>query len=170
MNYGKRIKLTFDRAVSHVSNKEITKWALKDMYGDYTYPVNITYGATNSEVYLDFADFNSIAEPCTLECLGCIEMGSNELPFDPSSSPIVLYNLWPVPCDNEYLGISDISFTGTLAVSFNGQLFEDEYLQLTPVFTATNLIVSFNNRYENEYLAMTVTMSGQYCDINGIPL
>lgn len=172
MDYGKRIKLTFDRAVSHVTIVELPRWALKNAYGNLIYPISIGYGETQSIVYLDFADFNSIVEPVTLECLGCIAMGSPDLPIDAFSVPVHLKNLYQIPSDYEYLTLSSIAVEGTITVGFDGKLYSDEYLQIASIsVTGTNVLLTFNQRYNSEYLQVaSISVSGQYCDINGIPL
>lgn len=172
MNWGKRIILTFDRPVYHVSSLELPKWALKNAYGNLMYPINIMYGISQNIIYLDFEDFNSIAEPITLECLGCVEMGSPDLPLGEISFPFYPKNLWPIPGDFEYLALSDITVEGEIIVAFDGKVYTDEYLQLASIAVeGTYQYVEFKERHEDEYLQLaSITVEGQYCDINGVPL
>lgn len=172
MNYGKRLKLTFDRTVYHVTNAELTKWVLKNVYSEMVYPTGISYGDTQNIVNLDFADFNNIVEPATLECLGCVKMGSPDLPLDPYSMAFYPKNLWPIPSDYEYLALSNIEVEGEIAIGFDGKLYADEYLQLGSITVeAENIIVTFNQRHGAEYLQLgSIAVEGQYCDINGVPL
>lgn len=172
MNYGKRLKLTFDSAVYHVTSAELSKWALKNAYGEMIYPAAISYGTTQNVVHLDFADFNNIVEPCTLECLGCVKMGSPDLHLDPFSMAFYTKNLWPIPGGFEYLSLSSIEVEGEIAVGFDGKLYTDEHLQLASITVeGTNQQLSFNKHYGAEYLQLaSVTVVGQYCDINGVPL
>lgn len=173
MDYGKRIKLTFDRPVSHVANAELPRWVLKNAYAEIINPIAISYGESQNIVNLDFVDFNNIVEPATLECLGCIAMGSPDLPFDPFSMPVYLKNLYPIPSDNEYLFISDVSISGEIVIAFDGKLYGDEYIEIGSVsISGQNILLVYKNGYvDNGYIQISsVSISGQYCDINGIPL
>lgn len=172
MNYGKRIKLTFDSPVYHVSNAELTRWAIKNAYGEMLYPVAITYGPTQNVVNLDFSNFNNLVEPGTMECFGCVAMGSHDMPLDAFSSPFYPINLWPVPCDFEYLALSSVEVEGELKVAFDGKTYADEYLKLNSItIEGDQVLLSFSQRYSDEHLQLSsIAIEGQYCDINGVPL
>lgn len=174
MNYGKRLKLTFDSTVHHVTSAELSKLALKNTYGEMFYPVAISYGSTQNIVHLDFADFNNIVEPATLECLGCVKMGSPDLPLDPFSMAFYPKNLYQIPSDYEYLALSSIEVEGEIAMWFDGKPYLNEYVGLSETVSVAGTLVAltFYQRYTEAYVALseTITVAGQYCDINGVPI
>lgn len=172
MNYGKIIKLKFDGRVYNISSKEKSRFRLIDAYGKYTYPVDVTVGASNEEVYLHFDDINGLIFPAYLECLQTIAMGSENVSFSAFTTEMFLDNLWPIPGAAEYFEISSIDAIGEYALAFDGKAYFDEYLQISSVAVVGNCVaLTFSSRYFSEYYQITsVAASGQYCDINGNPL
>ena len=173
MDWGKRLRLTFDSTVYHISSVELSRWALKNIYEEIIHPLSISYGETQSIVNLDFADFNNIVEPSTLECLGCVAMGSPDLPLDPFSVPIYLKNLYQIPSDYEYLEVSTVDVVGIIGIAFDGKAYATEYTQVASFGVAgTSVLLTFLTAYDPGEYAQIVSFSvaGQYCDINGVPL
>lgn len=173
MDYGKIVKLTFDGKVHNISSAEKTRYRLINGYGEYIYPTNVTRGATDNEVYLHFDDINGLIFPAQLECLQTIAMGSEYVSFGAFVMDVWLQNLWPVPGDAEYLELSTVEVSGTIAIAFDGKAYFDEYLGLSSVSVAgTGVLLTFYKRYLYDgYLGLsTVTVAGQYCDISGNPL
>lgn len=148
MNYGKILRLIFDDKVYHVSEKEKTQLRLKNAYGEYTYPTNVTVGANDHEVYLHFVDINNLVFPAYLDTLPCIEMGSESLSFGSFTQEVFLQNLLPQPRDFEYLELLEIETFGEVELGFDGKIYS-----------------------ENGHLTVgTVAVNGAYCDVNGVPL
>lgn len=169
-NWGKRIKLTFDREVHHISSIEATRFRLVNDLGEAMYPFGVMPGEVNTEVLLEFTDFNSIRGPNTLECLGCIAMGSPDLPFGGFSVSIGLCNLWPVPSDFEYINLG-LSMVGEYTEAPIPECYESEYIQIDMSMSGQYAEApEKDKRYTKEYIQTTLSMAGQYCDINGVPL
>ncbi len=171
-DYGKRIKLTFDRRVSHLSDAELTKFRFVSTYGDFLYPIAISFGETENIINLDFADFNNIVEPASLECIGCIAMGSLDLPFDPFTVHAPLHDLRPTG-EYEYILLSDIAVAGVIQEAFDGKVYASEYVLLSSIDVSADFnSISYSQRYtDTAYVKLnTIAIAGQYCDINGNPL
>ena len=172
MDWGKRIRIAFDRKVYNVTS------ALKDYfrliettYGTYIYPTNVTYGSNDHEIYLEFADFYRAVQPFALEYLGGTTFGGKDFEMDAFTITPTITNVNPSDAD-EYLSVSDISIEGAIVVSFDGILHENEYLQVGSIIVSgTNVLLTFYKRYTTEYLQVaSISVAGQYCDINGTPL
>lgn len=173
MNYGKILKLTFDGKVYNISLQEKTRLRLVNAYGEYIYPVNVTQGAKDNEVYLHFNNINNLVFPAQLECLQTIAMGSEYVSFGVFTVDLFLDHLCPVPGDTEYLALISVEVLGKIAVAFDGKMYLEDYLALSSVSVAgSSVMLSFYNRYIYDgYLALSsVSVAGQYCDINGNPL
>lgn len=174
MNYGKIVCLKFDGKVYNVSNIEKTQLRLINTWGEYMYPISVTYGANDHEVYLHFDNINTFGAN-KLECLQTIAMGSEGVSFGEFLIDIYLYNL--LPRDLAYMEVVDITVSGDIAVAFDGKgYFEEEgHLQANTILVSgENIVLVFKKGYLNEiagYLeANTISVSGEYCDINGVPL
>lgn len=174
MSWSKRIRIVFDRKVYNVTS------ALKDyfrlietIYGTYVYPINVTYGANDHEIYLEFADFYRSVQPLTLEYLGGTSFGGKDFAMESFVITPTILNCNPNDA-SEYLAVSGISVLGEIGLAFDGKAYAgDEHLQLGSVtVSGTNVLLQFYKRYSgDEHLQVsTVAVSGQYCDINGIPL
>lgn len=170
-NWGKQIKITFNNRVYHVAAIETSRWNLKNVYGDLLYPQEISSDGNNI-VYLTFTNFNNIVEPATLECLGCVEMGSPDLPLAPSSTTVLLKNLYPVPSDNEYVTLSNIEIEGVFTDYVAPELYNDEYLELSNISIEGDFIhLTFKEIDNNEYLSLdSITVEGQFYHVNDVPV
>ena len=169
MNYGKIVCLKFDGNVYFLSNIEVAKFRLKNVWGEYVYPTSITYGANDHEVYLHFTDINTFGAN-KLECLGTIKMGGDGIPFSPFEMDIFLDNL--APCDNSYLGLLSIEVLGTLAIGFDGNAYLDGYVELGTMAMVGRIgSLPDGNAYLDGYVELgTISVAGQYCDADGIPI
>ena len=177
MDYGKILKMQFDGRVHNVSSIEKTRYRIVNAYSEYIYPIDVTYGQNDHEVYLHFTDINNLVFPAYLECLQTIKMGSDYVSFEAFTMEIFLQNLLPVPRDFEYVALNSVDVTGEMIITFDGKVYYDEtrYVEVSSVSVSGNSeLVRFNEGYydETKYISMsaTVTVSGQYCDINGVPL
>ena len=147
MSWSKRIRIVFDRKVYNVTPTLKDYFRLiETTYGTYIYPINVTYGANDHEIYLEFNDFYRALQPLTLEYLGGTTFGGKDFEMDAFTLTPIILNCNPSDA-NEYLALSNIEIDGVIAVGFDGKLYSNEYLQLG-----------------------SATAAGQYCDINGIPL
>lgn len=174
MSWGKRIRIAFDGKVYNVTS------ALKDSfrliettYGTYIYPINVTYGANDHEIYLEFSDFYRAVQPLTLEYLSGTTFGGKDFVMEAFTITPTILNCNPNDA-SEYLSVSDITVTGEIKVAFDGKLYsETGCLAVGSINIAgTNVKLEFYQRYaETGYLAInSISVSGQYCDINGVPL
>ena len=66
--------MQIDGKVYNVSNIEKTQLRLINAWGEYMYPISVTYGANDHEVYLHFDNINTFGAN-KLECLQTIAMG-----------------------------------------------------------------------------------------------
>lgn len=169
MNYGKIVKLTYDGPVHNVSNSEAARFRLINAYNEHMYPVAVSYGQTQNEIYLHFDNFNNIVKPTQLECLGCLEMGSPDLPFDAFALPVELENLFPVPWLRDYLS-AEIDVAGVIQLGFDGKMYGNEYVSAALTMNGNVLAMQYLGAYGKEYLSATLNMSGVYCDANGVPI
>lgn len=174
MNYGTIVCMKFDGKVYNVSSAEKTRYRIIDYYGEIVYPIDVTYGANDHEVYLHFVDINNLVFPAQFECLQTIAMGSDYVSFGAFINEIFLDHLWPVPGDVAYLSVDAVDVAGTIAIAFDGNAYlNDGYLLLSDVTAAGTVVTpTFYKRYLYDgHLALsTVAVAGQYCDINGNPL
>lgn len=177
MDYGKIIRLVFDGKVYNVSPIEKTRYRLENAYGEYTYPTNVTYGQNENEVYLHFENINNLVFPAYLECVGAIKMGSDYIPFDAFSMEVFLDNLRPVPSDFEHVWLCSTYASGEITIAFDGKVYYDELnhvrlVDVSVVGSITPLIFKSIFSDESKYVSVSpsVTVVGQYCDINGVPL
>lgn len=173
LNYGKIVRLIYDGPVKYVSDLECTTMRLRDWRGKYYYPLHVTYGESESEVYLHFSDINNLAFPCYLDCLQTIKMGSDYVQFGAFVRQINLPLLWYNPMDREYLDVH-LSVTGTLIpLIFSKRYTPDGNITLLNISTTGDLYeLTFKKGYfPDGYMVLSsVDVTGQYCDINGNPL
>lgn len=170
-DWGRRVKLVFDSKVWHVSPLIKDSFRLVEtLYNTYLYPISVTYGDVENEMYINFDNMNQAVEPLFIEYLGGTTLGSEDVPMDAFYTQVAIKNL-NNHGDYEFV-YADLSLTGELAEAFNGKLYETEYLQTATMdlggsfFTAT-----FTQLKEDEYMtASNMSLTGQYCDVNGIPL
>ena len=172
MSWGKRIRIVFNGKLYNVTSALKNYFRLiETIYGTYIYPVNVTYRKSDQEIYLEFNDFYRAVPPLSLEYLGGTTFGGKDFVMDAFIIIPTIINLNPNDASDGFLKLAEIGVSGTIAVSFNGKMYADEYLQVNMSIAGTYLLITFNQRHDNEYLKLnTVTVSGQYCDINGIPL
>ncbi|QRN86040.1 hypothetical protein JR334_02055 [Clostridia bacterium] len=174
MDYGKRLRLIYSGKVYHVSDIEKTQLRIKNAYNEYTYPIMVTQGPNENQVDILFEDINNLVLPALLECLGCIAMGSEQIPFSAFEKELQLQGLYPVPGDYAYLDLVTTNLSGEISELFDGNLYTgDEYMQLASVDVAGEIKeIVFSEAYqETAYMQVaSVSLSGQYCDINGVPL
>lgn len=175
MNYGKIVRLTFNNKVFYVSPIEKTRFRLINIYGEYMYPVNVTYGLTDHEVYLHFTDINKFGAN-KLECFETIQMGSADIHIPAFVMKVGLDGL--MPTDMSHIELSQFNFTGEIkGMTFLKAYLDDNtsYANLDSISFAGDILkVNFVEGYLEEntsYVNLnTITFSGQYCDINGVPL
>lgn len=175
MNYGKIVRLLFDQKVWHVSNIEKTRFRLINAYSEVCYPINITYGENDHEVYLHFTDINLFGAN-KLECLETIKMGSESIHLAAFVIDIFLDNLQPT--DSLYVGLSSINVFGKIDEAFDGKMYFDENehcINLSSVSTSGQIqLLSFYAGYIDENTNFvninSINVSGQYCDVNGTPV
>jgi len=149
MDWGRKLKLTFNKEVHNLSPIELSEFRLVNAYGESVYPIGINYGDTFSEVVLTFADFNSIVEPAVLECLGCIRMGSKDLPFDIFTFSPWFQNLH-AQGDHENISIM-VDMVGTFKESMPGMVFESEFININVSMSAEALTCTFENGFERNH-------------------
>lgn len=178
-DFGKRIRLVFvsdgggSELFDIVSADLITRFRLKeDNYGTYIYPTSVTQGANNSELYINFADFNNAQYPMTLEYLGGGALRGKDLTVD-AFSIVPSVSWWNLNRKGNYesLEITSVEITGEIAIGFNGKLYLDEYLTLTVEVNGTVADATYEYGYLKEYLEITtVGVNGIYADANGTPI
>lgn len=175
MDYGKRIRVVFDGPVYNMNPSELKlKFRLKeDNYNTYIYPTWVSYGDSTSELFLDFADFNQVQNPYSLEYLGEALTGpgapDNELFVDEFSIVPTLINL------NRYGDYEGLSVTpavdGDVMGVNNYEGFAASYLDLNVAVAGENAEVTFKEGYFAGYLEISsVTVAGTYADADGIPI
>jgi len=174
MNWGKRIIVKYDKNLYNVTPALKTAFRLKEMnYGTYIYPIAVTYGADNKELYLEFEDFNNANEPLLLEYPNETALSGLDFPTEVFSIAPTLINLFKRGA-YEYLGMTSIEATGVMLVLFDGKGYlPTEYIQLSSI-TATGTLfpLVFKEGYlPTEYIQLSsITATGVYCDVNGIPV
>lgn len=172
MDWGKRIKLVFDKKVWYVTPKTKDAFRLVETtYNTYIYPSSITYGANEHEIYLNFDDINQAVEPLNLEYLGGTDIGSIDLPMEAFIISASTKNL-NSHGDYEYLEISNINIIGEITIAFDGKAYADEYLQLGSVgVVGENIGMVFSKVYVSECLQVnSITVEGQYIHIDDIEI
>lgn len=172
MNWSKRIRVVFDRKVYNVTSSLKGYFRLAEsIYGTYIYPTDVTYGANDQEIYLEFNDFYRAIQPLSLEYLGGTSFGGKDFAMEAFTLAIEIRNVNPSDAD-EFLIVSDVSVSGEITLTFDGKLYTSEYLQLASInVSGTNISLSYYKQYASEYLQIaSISVAGQYCDVNGIPL
>lgn len=172
MSWSKRIRIVFDRKVYNVTP------ALKDCfrlvettYGTYVYPINVTYGVNDHEIYLEFADFYRAVQPLSLEYLGGTSFGGKDFNMEAFILTPIILNVNPSDAD-EYLSISSININGEIIIAFDGKAYSDDYISasISVAGAITQLIFTSGYAKDNYLQVGSIGISGQYCDINGVPL
>lgn len=172
MSWSKRIRIVFDRKVYNVTSSLKDYFRLVETtYGTYVYPLNVTYGANDHEIYLEFTDFYRAVQPLTLEYLGGTTFGGKDFPMDAFTITPNILNVNTSDAD-EYL-ISSINIIGEIIIAFDGEAYSDDYISASSISVSGTITqVIFTNGYaEDNYLQVgSIGILGQYCDINGVPL
>lgn len=173
MSWSKRIRIVFDGKLYNVTPLLKDYFRLVEaIYGTYIYPISVGYGANDHELYLEFADFYRAVQPLSLEYLGGTSFGGKDIELDPFSLIPNLSNINPSDSD-EYLSVYSIIVIGEIKASEPSKIYSDEHLQVNTITAiGVNLLATFTKGYLNDdYLQVNaITMTGQYCDINGVPL
>ena len=169
MNWGKRIIVKYDKNLYNVTPDLKAAFRLKEMnYGTYIYPIAVTYGADNKELYLEFEDFNNANEPLMLEYIGTSLMGL-DLEVDTFETYPALKNL-NYKGNFEYLE-TGINVIGEMFVAFDGKAYLDEHVQASIAVSGTQYLVTYKEGYlQKEHVEMSVNVTGIYCDVNGVPI
>lgn len=172
-DWGKRIRVVFDGKLYNVLASLNQYFRIKETeYGTYIYPTSITYGENDHELYLEFDNLNQRVLPFELEYLGGALLGGVDFALDPFSIVPVIQGLHPKE-GHDYLGVGSIDVTGTIAVAFDYKLYgEMGHLGISSITVGgTCSILTYAKRYGNDYLSVnSITVAGQYCDVNGNPL
>lgn len=174
MDYGKRLRLTYSDTVYHITDVEKSRFRIENAYGEYIYPIGVVHGHAINEVDLIFENINNLVFPASLECLGCIAMGSDLIPFAAFMQNLSLNGLFPIPGEIGYMQLESMTLTGELiAFTFVERYQDSAYMQLDSMTLTGDIIaLIFAEMYQDvAYMQLdSMALTGEYCDIDGVPL
>lgn len=174
LNWGKKCKIVFDRELHNISSDICESFRLVEtMYGTFIYPEEVTIGSSVNELILHFENFNEAVTPLELQYIGGTNFGGVDFPLEPFVITPTIRHLNPTTSRDNIL-INDITLSGEFFIPFDGKVFgEDSNIKATSLeFTASYFETTFSSGLVDDgYIsAATINLTGQHCDINGVPL